>query len=419
MHAKLVLEPAEEVPGYRRLAARLIEPDGSQQRLWWQIPHEWIPAVTPWGDPWVVGLLFAIMGRARPVHVEGRVSGSLLANLELFMRIWAIWRPGQYHAVSITAEEEAELPPVADRGLAAGAFSCGVDSCFTIFRHARGFVGRRRRRIDAGVVMHGFDVLLDQENADGMRRNILAGATSMLGSVGLKCIPMASNFHELQVDWSHAWGTQLIGGLSLLAGRYDTALVANDLPYAWLGAHWPSHPVTDVLLGSKGLAVVNDGGECMRSEKAKLISQWPEAMQHLRVCFGLDIPGRHDNCCHCEKCTRTILAFRVAGCRRPDAFKDDASDEQIRRMKWNLPTRTLRWQELARSAQAAGMGGTSWAKAIRAAVRRNRWRKVRSRWQAPFIPVRNVIRKWARGTTLSRHQLARLQPPSHSASKDS
>ena len=141
----------------------------------------------------------------------------------------------------------------------------------------------------------------------------------------------------MNMKWSDAWGTQLVSGLSLLAGRYDTALVANDLPYAWLGIPWPSHPVTDVLLGSKGFSVINDGGEFSRAEKAKVISQWPEAMRHLRVCFGLDIPGSHENCCRCEKCTRTMLAFRVAGCPRPAAFKDDASDRQIRRMRWNLP----------------------------------------------------------------------------------
>jgi hypothetical protein len=234
---------------------------------------------------------------------------------------------------------------------------------------------------------------------------MLADAT-MLGSLGLPCIPLVTNFHQLNVDWSHSWGTQLVSGLTLFARRYDRALVANDLPYEWLEIAWPCHPVTNVLLGSDGFSVIDDGGECTRAEKAKVISAWPEAMRHLRVCFGLDIPGRHENCCRCEKCLRTILAFRVAGCPRPAAFKEDVSDGQIRRIRWSLQTRTRRWQQLARSAAGAGLGQTSWAKAIRIALRKHRWRETRNRLQRPFVSMRNVIRRWVRGTTLSRSEIA-------------
>jgi hypothetical protein len=85
--------------------------------------------------------------------------------------------------------------------------------------------------------------------------------------------------------------------LSLFAGHFDTALVANDLPYDWLGISWASHPVTNVLLGSRGFTVLDDGGEYTRAEKAKAISAWPEAMKHLHVCFGESAPGRYENCC--------------------------------------------------------------------------------------------------------------------------
>lgn len=418
--AKLILEPARATGGMLHLAANLIEPDGSLERLWWEVPEAWGGAITPWADPWVVGFLFPIMQRARPVHVEGRVSPSLLGNLDLFMRIWRIWAMGPYSVVTITADEEIELPPVRDPGLTISSFSCGVDSSFTVYRHARGLVDRRSRRLAAGVMQHGFNVPLDQINAQGIQKNLLAGANTMLGSLELPCISLVTNFRQMKMNWAHSWGTQLVSGLSLLAGRYDTALVANDLPYAWLGIPWPIHPVTTVLLGSKGFSVIDDGGEFSRAGKAKVISQWPEAMQHLQVCFGLDIPGSHENCCRCEKCTRTMLAFRVAECPRPAAFKDDVSDRQIRRTRWNLPTRTLRWQELARGAEAAGLGKTSWAKAIRSAVRRNQWRFFRNRLQRPFIPVRNRIRGWVRGSELSRRQLAAHEPAENQrASRDS
>lgn len=103
--------------------------------------------------------------------------------------------------------------------------------------------------------------------------------------------------------------------MSLFAGHFDTALVANDLPYDWLGISWASHPVTNVLLGSRGFTVLDDGGEYTRAEKAKAISAWPEAMKHLHVCFGESVPGRYENCCECEKCVEQSLPFGSPGGR--------------------------------------------------------------------------------------------------------
>jgi hypothetical protein len=346
------------------------------------------------------------MQRPRPVHVEGEVSPSLLANLELFMKIWAVWEPARYFAVTITADAERELPPVAEPGLAVTSFSCGVDSCFTTFRHTRGLVGRRTRRLGAGVLQHGFDVWLDRANSAGIYDGLLADAATMLASLGLPCIPMTTNFQKMRVDWGHAWGAQLASGLMLLARRFDTGLIANDLSYEWLEIARPSHPVTNVLLGSKGFSIIDDGGENTRAEKAKVISQWPEAMRHLRVCFGVDVPGSHENCCRCEKCLRTMVAFRVAGCPRPSAFKEDFTDQQIRRMRWHVDSPALWWRQLAREAAAAGLGSTDLAKAIRMALRRNRMRQLRNRLQQPFVPLRNAIRKLIRGTELSRSQRA-------------
>ena len=56
------------------------------------------------------------------------------------------------------------------------ALSGGVDSCFTVYRHARGLAGRRTRRLRAAVVQHGFDVWLDQKNSSEVFTRMLATA---------------------------------------------------------------------------------------------------------------------------------------------------------------------------------------------------------------------------------------------------
>src|SRR5579871_2156112 len=129
--ARLVLESPETASGTVRLAATLTHGNGWVDRLWWKLPESWMPALTPWSDPFVVALTFPMMQGGAPVHVEGRVSPSLLANLDLFMRIWHVWAPDRYRPVSITAAEEVELPPAERPSVAIASFSCGVDSSFT------------------------------------------------------------------------------------------------------------------------------------------------------------------------------------------------------------------------------------------------------------------------------------------------
>jgi hypothetical protein len=320
------------------------------------------------------------------------------------MAIWHVWMPDQYRPVSIRAEEEVEPPPPAEPGQTVIPFSCGVDSCFTLFRHRHGMVGRRNRDIRAGVVMNGFDIWLDQANAPAMYDGMLEGARVMLDSVGVACIPMASNFHELPIVWAHSFGTHLVAGVRLLASRFDTMLIANGTPCTSMFRPAANHPVAIPHLSSRFFQVVDDGAEAHRPQKAQLVSGWPEAMRHLRVCFAN--PGSHANCCRCEKCVRTILEFRAAGCPLPPAFRQDVTDRRIRRTRLFRECHYAYWPHIASAARERGLGGTGWARACRAAIRRNRLRRALARLKRPFIPLRNRIRVLFRGSALSRRELA-------------
>jgi hypothetical protein len=387
-------------------AGDLHHPDGPRQRLWWRLPAEWRDAVTAWADPFVVAFLFPIMQWRRDVMVDGVVSPSLLSNLERYMAIWQAWMPERYQPVAIHAREETEAPAPTEGEQTIVPFSCGVDSSFTLYRHHQGLAGRRTRRITGAMVMHGFDIWLDQKNAEGVYTGLLGGARNMLESLDVPRIPVASNFHEMQTTWAHSFGTHLVGGLRLLAGRFDATLIPNNIPYARLYMPWGSHPVSDPCLSSRHFQVIDDGGEAARFEKIQLIAQWPEAMRHLRVCF--ENPGSHANCCRCEKCLRTILSFRAAGVELPPAFLTDVSNRQIRRMRFHHEHNTRQWLEVARGAEERGLGGTDWVRAVQSAVRRSQRRWKWRRFKRTFVPLRNRIRRLFRGSPLSRRELAQL-----------
>jgi hypothetical protein len=230
----------------------------------------------------------------------------------------------------------------------------------------------------------------------------------MLDPLNIPLISVATNYHELPVQWAYAFSTHLMAGLMLFQRRFDHALQPNDIPYARLHLDWGSHPMTNPLMGSDSFKIEDDGGEFARFEKIKAIAQWPQAMRHLRVCY--ENRDSHHNCCRCEKCIRTLLSFRAAGVPRPPAFSMSLTPRDIRRahfhrLKLNIP----QWTEVIRQAHANGMGREPWVRAMRSALRRNYLRHGIKRLKAPFLPLRNRIRHWFRGTSLSRRQIRRMR----------
>ncbi len=387
---RLIPEPVRVEGPDVEVAAVLAHPDGERHRLWWRLPMEWRDALTSWADPFVIAFFFPILQWRRDVVVEGAVSPSLLANLEQYMALWRAWLPDRHQPVDIRAREEIEAPAPAARGQAIAPLSCGVDSCFTVFRHTQGLMGRRNQPIGATIVLHGFDIRLDQDNSDGMYGGLLAGARVMAASLNLPCIPIRANFHEVPTVWYESFGTALNSSLRLLSGRFDTALFPNDIPYTRMHVPWGSHPVSNPLMSSRHFQVIDDGAESSRSEKIQLLARWPEAMRHLHVC--LVNWGSHANCCKCEKCIRTILSFRVAGVPLPPAFESDVGPARIRRTHLHSEQSARRWAEIIRGARRQGLGTCPWVRALHVAIWRNRIRWQWKRIKRPFVPLRNHIR---------------------------
>ena len=398
--AKLCLESPREEDGGLVFAASLAAPDGHRHRLWYRLPTDWRDAVVDPANAFVLAFIFPLMRWGRSVRVEGRASPSLLANLEQFMAIWSAWAPERYRPITIHADEERE-PPLADEpGSTVMPFSAGVDSCFTAWRHTQDLVGRRSRNIGAAVTMHGFDIWLDEPNARSMYDGLREGAERMLDNIGVPVVPMATNFHELPTTWKDSLGTHLVAGLMLLQGRFDHALIPNCIPYTRLYIPWGNHPLATPFMGGERFRIADDGGECGRFEKIRTIAAWPEALEHLRVCF--ENPGSHRNCCRCEKCVRTILSFRAAGLSQPPAFSRALASRDIKRVRFHhLGINTRQITEIIEAARARGLANTWWARAARAARRRNRRRHAAKRIRRPFVPIRNVLRAPFRRSALT------------------
>jgi hypothetical protein len=309
-------EPIVGVDGSLTISTVVESPQSGITNLWYRIPGKYAAFVTDSCDPLVVANVFNFMKLGFDCLVHGRVSPSLLRNLTEFQAAWSCWRPGLYKQVDIVGSDEVETAQADDPELAVAAFTGGADSCYTILSHKKGLCPRRwQRNLEAGLLIHGFDIPLEQ--GDAFER-AAQKARETLASVGMELITMSTNHMTLNPDWEDTHIAGVASCLMLLNRRYGQGLIASGLDYNTLKTPWGSNPITDYLCSSNSFKIVHDGAAVTRVQKFKQIAKWEEGFSKLRVCFSANT--RDENCGICSKCVFTIMALRIHGMEVPASF---------------------------------------------------------------------------------------------------
>jgi hypothetical protein len=366
---KFHLWPEEpHIDGDRIMASFCLEMESvERQQLWFRIPLVQRQALTTHCDPFVLAALFRAMRAPADLIVHGQASPSLLRNLEEYQAVWVKWRPKVYSKIEIQAESEIEAPGAKTSAAVLG-FSGGVDSSFSAYHHRRGNPGRGRQDVQAAIFVHGFDIALSRKES---YERAAKKARAMLDSLGVEMIPMAINLKQLGDDWGDSHAAGLASCLMLLGGRFALGLIASSYPYSYLQSGWGSNPVSDWLLSSDSFTIVHDSAGFTRYEKVCALTEWPEALENLRVCIrGAE---REKNCCRCHKCVRVMLYFRFAGAGLPPAFERDVSDFQILRTSFPSAGLIRVFKEVLANAQATRAPATT-ILALRGSIFLNRVR---------------------------------------------
>jgi hypothetical protein len=363
----LWIDEWKKADGIIELGARFKSRD-TEKRLWYQVEAQRESELTRHADPFVLGILQVAMHEGESLQVHGTVSPSLLRNLEDFQHAWAVWKPDYYRLISIRADIEKE-PSEPPRSEAICCFSGGVDSCFTAYRHTRGGSTAFPYPLRTAVLVRGFDIPLKEAS---YYESACAKVTHQLNSLGLELYRVATNFKELSIFWPHAYGSGVASILSLFQRRYTIGLIAQGVPYSlYKDLVEGSNPMSDPLLSSDAFRIVPDGSGFQRWEKIKAISEWPEGLEHLRVCWEGD--KKDSNCCDCEKCIRNILTFRALALPLPKAFPVSPTDQRIYRLG---PLKeiviSVGYTPVLDMARKIGLGRAGWVHALKKAVFRSR-----------------------------------------------
>ena len=283
-----------------------------RKQLWYSVDLEASKFVTQSCDPFVLGAFFIAAANGADLLVHGQVSPSLLRNLIDFQNAWKSWWQHGFSARSIDADKEAEDLPAAGAPRAICAYSGGVDSNFTIYRHKLIDIGRQKRNIEAALLIHGLDLPLKQNERF---ERITANSKQLLNSVGINLITLKTNFREINPDWNNTHGAALASALMLFKKQFSEGIIASTYSYDQLLLPWGSNPISDPLMSSKSFEIVHDAPHWARFSKLAALSHWPAAYDKLRVCFELDAEER--NCGKCFKCICTWLGCKLAKVEAP------------------------------------------------------------------------------------------------------
>lgn len=366
------------------VSATVERPDVGRWRLWYRLGAAHRGALSASSDAFLLGTLFRSMETATDLRVHGELSPSLLVNLAEFQRAWSCWRPGVYRPVEIEADREREEPR-AESEETLMAFSGGADSAFTAWRYRPGSAERRAPRLVAGMMVHGFDIPIEDPGAYARARDRSA---RMLESLGMGLIPVATNLREQPGDWEDAHGAALASCLVLLKGRFGRGLIASSYPYSDLILPYGSNPVTDGMMSSDSFRISHDGADVAKIEKMKAIAVWPEARKNLRVCWEGKQADR--NCGRCQKCVWTLLVFRMIGAGLPDCFERDISDREVARLRYPDEGTLNSMRRLAARARADSVSA-SWLSALERSIVSNHLRMAFRRSPA-YPPVARLLR---------------------------
>ena len=352
-------------------------------------PSAFVPSLRPF----LLAFLIPAMRIGRPLHLEQPIDQTTFDNLMEWQCAMACWLPQKLKVVPIRCPIEPEQHKHKSDGphrVALTAFSGGVDSCFTAFRHttADPVDPYRRTRLTAGLMVHGFDIPLSQADVFD---SAFKRSEQVLQTLGLEAYRMRTNLRSLgtpfDCDWeSEAHGIWLAAALACLESFFIRVLIPSTYSYEILKLPWGSNPSTDIFLGSEATPFWHDGAAWHKLSKVKAMAQHPGIQLGLRVCWeGAQLDR---NCGRCFKCIATQVCFWLSRVKQPECFPEtcNLTDVSKTRLKneQNRHLFQLMYDDAKRQSQV------DLANALASALARNTRQRFRRK-------IKNLLRPSSRG----------------------
>jgi len=246
------------------------------------------------------------------VLVEGQVCPELVDGLTTAMAWIRHWSMPNNISVHLAAQDGFSKPISGRMERAASFLTGGIDSLATLRRNHLNFPQEHPGYIKDVLLVYGLEV--DQML---IFREIVCSLSVIAEDAGVTLIPVYTNARYLDDDWhfwAHGWEGALLSAVAHTFSRRLTRVsIASSYDISNMCPHG-SHPLLDPNYSSSDLRICHDGIILSRLAKTRLISEWPAAFQHMRVCNKIQqYRPVTFNCGKCEKCVRTMLTLVALG----------------------------------------------------------------------------------------------------------
>jgi hypothetical protein len=311
----------EEDGQYRVQAEVALETGTARDILFISVPLQQKDWIRPDPNAFMVGTAMAAMlhGETR-MEIEGGVDPQLRSRLTMAMRLQSHWHRVPFRPVEILAPPAARSMRGAAESTTALFLSGGVDSMAALYWNTQQYEKGDPRRVGVAFFVHGLDVG-DPNKRD--RPDIWALTIEKLSDLcrelSVELVPVRVNFRNLARSWRFYAKWQFASLLASIAhaasSRIHRCVIAPDNALEYTQHPHGSHPWLNSYFGADFLEMITgDMEQFTRLEKIRLLSQWPDALDAIRVCWDTAaIPEGHVNCGRCPKCIRTMLEFLACG----------------------------------------------------------------------------------------------------------
>ncbi|MBC8000506.1 MAG: hypothetical protein IAF58_21320 [Leptolyngbya sp.] len=242
------------------------------------------------------------------------MSPSLIRNLLEFQNYWYSVLPQKYGRIEFQCDSQNENPAISeDRSIC--AFTGGIDSTYSIYRHASGVCGQMKRKIEAALFVHGFDIPLSDKEA---YNRAFATNQETLDFFKIKLFGIETNHKELNPDWNYTHGAGIASSLSFFQKHFSEGIIPATYTYPESGLAWGSNPVSDHFMSSRSFSIFHDGAVWGRGFKLIPLKEWKFGYDRMRVCYSAE--EKDKNCGRCGKCVITMLTATIFKCPLPESF---------------------------------------------------------------------------------------------------
>ncbi len=277
------------------------------KQLWFEFPLRFAPIINVTSDPFLVAVLMLAMKRGEDITVEEPISAKLLQGLQKYQERFVAWAPSDYQAINIHAEPRDDSH-IKNSALNMSAFSGGVDSFYTLWRHLPRTGYQPPRQLDYALFMNGFDIQLSRE---GVYEYWAQKYSQALDKFDITLLTGSTNVRNLRVNWTHYHGTALISAAMFFAPHIGSLTIPSSRTPTKKFLVLGTDPCIDPLLSTETLEIIHDENKLTRFDKLKQIGDWEPMFDNLRVCW--EKPEAKQNCSRCCKCAFTMTQLDVLG----------------------------------------------------------------------------------------------------------